>query len=118
MSLFALVSNNAVVETASETFPVNPAFIWVDITSISPTPAFGWTYTGSAFVAPTIPEIDMRPQAQSALDKTDMTALRCFKAGKAFPSDWQAYVAALRAIVTGPSTTTALPGMPDYPAGT
>lgn len=55
-------------------------------------------------------------QAQAALDKTDSVAIRCLKAGVAFPSEWQTYVTSLRAIVN--SGTGAMPTQPDYPAGT
>lgn len=58
----------------------------------------------------------LKTQAQAALDASDMTALRCLKAGVAFPSEWQTYVAALRAIVD--SGTGTIPTTPDYPAGT
>jgi hypothetical protein len=59
-------------------------------------------------------------QAQAALDASDMTALRCFKAGVAFPSDWLTYVAALRTIVkaTTGDPSQALPTRPAYPANT
>lgn len=57
--------------------------------------------------------------AQAALDKTDAVALRCWKAGVAFPASWVSYTAALRAIVgTASGTPSALPAMPYYPAGT
>lgn len=59
--------------------------------------------------------------AQAALDKMDAPggcAIRCFKAGVAFPADWLAYCVALRAIVNGTSSATALPTQPAYPAGT
>lgn len=65
-------------------------------------------------------------QAQSALDASDMVALRCFKAGVAFPSDWLSYVSALRAVVraTSGDPTQPLPEPPknadgsiNYPAG-
>lgn len=55
-------------------------------------------------------------QSQSALDKSDLVANRCFKAGVAFPSDWQTYVTALRAIVS--SGTGTIPTKPSYPVGT
>lgn len=55
-------------------------------------------------------------QAKIALDATDMVAIRCLKAGVAFPADWQAYCVELRAIVDGSSD--ALPTAPAYPAGT
>lgn len=60
--------------------------------------------------------LDLKSQAQKALDKSDLTALRCIKAGVTFPAEWQAYVKALRGVVdtgNGP-----LPSQPAYPAGT
>lgn len=57
--------------------------------------------------------------AKAALDITDMVCLRCYKAGVAYPSAWQTYTTALRAIVNGSDTTsTTLPTQPAYPAGT
>jgi hypothetical protein len=59
---------------------------------------------------------ELKSQAQAALDASDLTASRCFKAGVVFPSEWQTYVTALRAIVsTGTGT---IPTQPAYPAGT
>lgn len=71
--------------------------------------------------APTAAQIhaDLVASAKSALDNTDMVCLRCYKAGVAFPSAWQDYTTALRAIVNGSDTTsTTLPTRPSYPAGT
>ena len=56
-------------------------------------------------------------QARAALDASDVTAIRCVKAGVAFPAEWQAYCTALRSIVAG-ALAQALPPRPDYPAGT
>jgi hypothetical protein len=59
---------------------------------------------------------DLKNRAQEALYRSDTTALRCLKAGVAFPVDWQDYVIALRTIVqtgVGP-----LPVQPSYPTGT
>lgn len=55
-------------------------------------------------------------QAQAMLDKSDMVALRCLKAGVAFPSDWQDFVTACRDIVNGGSDP--VPSTPTYPDGT
>lgn len=61
----------------------------------------------------------LNKEAQAALDASDMVAIRCFKAGVAFPAAWQTYVTELRAIVNGTDTTsTVLPVAPAYPAGT
>lgn len=58
--------------------------------------------------------------AQAALDKTDTVALRCWKAGKAFPADWMSYTEALRAIIKAEAgdPSQPLPRQPEYPAGT
>lgn len=67
--------------------------------------------------APPVPPVPTAAQtAQAALGETDATALRCFKAGVAFPPEWIAYVAALRAIVRGGPGP--VPARPAYPAGT
>jgi hypothetical protein len=55
-------------------------------------------------------------QALAALSKTDSVAMRCLKAGIAFPAEWQTYVTALRAMVSGASAGP-LPAQPAYPAG-
>lgn len=58
----------------------------------------------------------IKEQAYDELAKSDMTALRCVKAGVPFPTAWQEYVASLRDIFQtgiGP-----LPEPPPYPEGT
>lgn len=66
--------------------------------------------TASAAIA------DLKSQAQTALNKTDLVALRCLKAGVSFPSEWQTYVTSLRSIAS--SGTGSLPDQPPYPIGT
>jgi hypothetical protein len=44
--------------------------------------------------------------------------VRCYEHGVAVPPAWQAYRAALRAIIRGPATVTVLPTAPAFPAGT
>jgi len=52
-------------------------------------------------------------QAASLLAKGDTVAIRCIKAGVAYPTDWLAVDMALRAIV---STSSGVPGtLPTYP---
>lgn len=53
---------------------------------------------------------DLKASIQAALDRSDMTALRCFKAGVSFPDEWKTYVTALR--------NGTLPTQPAYPKGT
>lgn len=58
----------------------------------------------------------MKDRAYDALAQSDMTALRCVKAGVVFPLAWQEYVTSLRDIIQtglGP-----LPEQPPYPEGT
>lgn len=56
------------------------------------------------------------PFAFSALEKSDLVALRCFKSGVEFPQAWKDYVISLRAIVNGGSGP--IPDQPTYPQGT
>ena len=63
--------------------------------------------------------VALRAAAQVALDKSDVTLLRCAENGVAVPVAWTTYRHALRALVNGGDTTsTALPATPAYPAGT
>lgn len=58
----------------------------------------------------------IKDRAYDALAQSDMTALRCVKAGIAFPVEWQEYVTSLREIFqTGIGL---LPEQPPYPEGT
>ena len=58
----------------------------------------------------------LKDRAFDALIQSDITALRCVKAGIAFPVAWQEYVAELREIFqTGVGS---LPEQPPYPEGT
>ena len=61
----------------------------------------------------------LKVQAQSALDQSDVTMIRCIESGVTVPTAWGNYRKALRAILSGADTTsTALPAKPAYPAGT
>lgn len=59
--------------------------------------------------------VDYKAEAQAALDKSDLVALRCFKNGVSFPAEWATYCAALRAIVV--SGVGPVPAQPAYPKG-
>ena len=63
------------------------------------------------------PGIVIAEQAQAALDKSDITIIRCVEHSVAIPSDWVDYRAALRAIVASPAGTTTLPARPSFPSG-
>jgi hypothetical protein len=94
----------------------------VDITSITPEPEVGWTYSGGAFAAPSAPVLSWtqyRLLAQQALHKSDVTVLRCVESGVSVPAAWKAYREALRAIVAAPNgTVETLPPAPAFPKGT
>lgn len=76
----------------------------------------GDTYSGGVFTQPA-PASDYPAEAKAALDASDMTAIRCMKAGVAFPAEWLSYCTTLRAIMNG-TQAGPLPARPDYPAGT
>ena len=62
---------------------------------------------------------EYQAKAQAALDKTDMVALRCLKAGVTFPAAWQTYAKELRNIVSASTGNTGtLPVQPEFPEGT
>jgi hypothetical protein len=116
---FALIANGAIVEIADAEFPVCAGLQWVDLSSLSPAPAVGWTYSGGAFAAPVAPAaaaVDPVTEARSLLAVSDITIVRCYEHAVPVPAEWQAYRTALRAIIAGTSTT--LPTKPAYPAGT
>lgn len=51
-------------------------------------------------------------QAQALLDKTDQVALRCWKAGVAWPAEWQEAVVLLRAYLIAKDTSKPVPSLP------
>ncbi len=59
---------------------------------------------------------ELKSAAMSALAKSDVVALRCIKAGVAFPVEWQDYVVELRHVVNGVAVV--MPVVPNFPAGT
>ncbi len=59
---------------------------------------------------------ELNGQALQALYTSDMVAVRCIKAGVAFPTEWQVYVSELRDVINDVVTT--LPVQPEYPVGT
>lgn len=60
----------------------------------------------------------LKVAAQEALDRSDITILRCYENAVAVPATWQTYRTELREIISGTSSATELPTMPEYPDGT
>lgn len=77
-----------------------------------------WAVVNGHVVAVTPPPVDTRHAAQAALDRSDITIIRCYEHAVAVPAEWGVYRTALRAIVAGGPTSAALPVQPAYPAGT
>lgn len=83
----------------------------------------GWTWDGEDLNPPPI-DLDEAKEiyklnTQNVLSKTDLVALRCFKAGVAFTEGWVSYTQALRTIISSPNIdpTQPLPTQPPYPPG-
>jgi hypothetical protein len=73
----------------------------------------------AAYVSPVKTWPQYQAEAQAALNKTDMCAIRCLKSGIIYPAAWQTYTATLRGIVGSVSGVVGtLPVQPVYPAGT
>lgn len=89
----------------------------------SNTADIGDTLQDGNFIKPSPKEArSVQDKASRALPETDMVALRCFKAGVPFPTDWKDYVTALRAVASGNGDTLPKPPMSGnniaYPQGT
>lgn len=59
-----------------------------------------------------------KASAQAALNRTDLVALRCFKAGIGYPAEWLSYTNALRATLNSDELDGVLPSQPAYPVNT
>lgn len=76
-------------------------------------------FSGYTAAVSVLTHASLKISAQTALDKSDVTVVRCYSAAVAVPTAWQTYRSALRAIVNGGDTTsTSLPTVPSYPQGT
>ena len=90
----------------------------------------GYKIVRGALVAPSATQVAayaaaitwaaFQAKAQAALDKSDITILRCAENSVAVPPAWVAYRKSLRAILGASSgdATQAFPTQPSYPAGT
>ena len=77
----------------------------------------GDSYDGAIFTTPVVVVTpDYKFMAQMALDRSDLTILRCMENGISVPSDWTTYRSELRAIVK--SGGSSMPTQPAYPTGT
>ena len=117
---YAIITNGIVSNVYISEYALNELDVQSDTAQI------GWSYSDGVFTAPIPPsptaqqiQAALVAAAQLALDKSDITVMRCYSAAVAVPTAWQTYREALRAIVNGSDTTsTSLPSTPTYPAGT
>ena len=98
------ISDNAWIPIAHD--PANPDFDIYD----------AWCKAGNTPAPYIALPPDYKSLALDELEVSDTTALRCFKAGMPFPSEWQSYTNTLRGIVR--SGAGPLPTRPVYPLGT
>lgn len=86
-------------------------------TPVPQRPDYLSVWNGSAWVqSPALVHAALVQSAQSALVYCTDVAARCTMAGIAYPSGWQTYAQALKAIVNGTDTTsTSLPAQPAEP---
>lgn len=116
---YTLIANSTAVRRDSD-----GAFIPADPVNTDWQAYQAWLAAGNTpnpVPAPTAAEAwaAYQAQAQAALAKTDMVALRCLKAGVAFPAAWQTYAKELRNIVSASTGNTGtLPVQPEFPEGT
>ncbi len=105
----------------------HPSLAWISYAGIVPPPQIGWTATEANGIWTMSPPADRSAEitravlvsaAQTALDKSDVTAIRCWKAGVPFPAEWQSYCTSLRSIVSGSLSVMTLPTQPAYPPAT
>lgn len=113
-----LVDNIIVAPDDGSTFTPDDGFTAVPVDDGTPI-SIGWLSSDGQFTEPTQEPPPLSQQAYNALQRTDDTALRCFKAGVVYPAEWSVYSAELRAIYNGSdATSTSLPNKPPYPQGT
>lgn len=79
-----------------------------------------WIAAGNTIAMPTANWWAYQDQAREALNRSDMTILRCIENGVPVPTEWSSYRKSLRAIIGAASgdPTQPLPTRPVYPAGT
>lgn len=68
---FAKIESGVVVnvqELSSEDAQ-DPAFVWVEITSLTPKPGVGWTYSGSVFSAPPVPPLSLEEAIAAKVER-------------------------------------------------
>lgn len=98
---------------------VTVAEAWT-VTTIKGVPTQTWITTPrpdlSLDEAAAVTARDLAVTAQIALNKSDVTVLRCFEAEVALPPEWVTYRKTLRDILAGKSAGQ-LPARPNYPAG-
>ena len=122
MQRYAIINGTDVINVIEyESAPENPppGFDTPVMAVQSDSAGPGFTYVKGQFIPPPPAQatpIPLIEQAQAALTKSDITMIRCLSAGLTVPTEWQAYRAALRDVLSGKRTT--MPTQPSYIAGT
>lgn len=98
-------------------FPELPATLSESVV-FPPSQEYSWV-NGQWEIDPVKRAAILKPAAQSELDKSDVTILRCVENAITVPAEWLSYRSALRAIISGQDlVSSVLPTKPAYPAGT
>ena len=116
--MYAYFNNGLSFRSVAANYAPGPGeVVFADIASQTQLVA---AFPGYASALASVSGAALSAQAQQALDKSDITVLRCFEKGVALPSAWVAYRASLRAAVTAGAQAPQPPKNPDgsiaYPA--
>jgi len=115
MSSLALIIDGVIAQIDPAEFPVVPAWTWVDVTSVTPTPQVGWvaTETGGAwtFTAPAAPIQTLAQGAAAAVNAGLSISLSgsITLAATVFSTD-AVTTGKIGAVITTLATTNAFPG--------
>ena len=133
MKTYARIDENNIIrelltldDSADISTMFHPSLVWKDVTGFAVSeglqydPATGlYSSTPEPLPDPVAAQAALKEalkaSAQSTLDKSDTTLLRCYEAGVAVPVEWATYRGQLREIVSGKSSATVLPVRPVYP---
>lgn len=108
--MYTLTSSTSITRADGACIPADPA-------NRDYAEYLAWVAAGNTPSPYVAPPVTTAAAAMVALTESDKTILRCAENSVPVPAAWAAYRKALRALVATPSTTP-LPAIPPYPAGT